>query len=57
MKKPIMLGAVAYDPKVIPIWDIIRDNFNENGVRLDYILFSNYEAQVENLYSNKIDVD
>ncbi len=56
MNKPIMLGAVAYDPKVIPIWDIIRDYFNDNGVRLDYILFSNYEAQVEYLLSNKIDV-
>ncbi len=56
MNKPIMLGAVAYDPKVIPIWDIIRDYFNNNGVRLDYILFSNYEAQVEYLLSNKIDV-
>ncbi len=56
MQKPIMLGAVAYDPKVIPIWDIIRDYFNDNGVRLDYILFSNYEAQVEYLLSGKIDV-
>lgn len=56
MQKPIMLGAVAYDPKVIPIWDIIRDYFNENGVRLDYILFSNYEAQVEYLLAGKIDV-
>ena len=51
-----MLGAVAYDPKVIPIWDIIRDYFNDSGVRLDYILFSNYEAQVEYLLSGKIDV-
>lgn len=56
MKRPIMLGAVAYDPKVIPIWDIIRDYFNNNGVRLDYILFSNYEAQVDYLLNNKIDV-
>jgi len=56
MQKTIMLGAVAYDPKVIPIWDIIRDNFNENGVRLDYILFSNYESQIEYLLSGKIDV-
>lgn len=56
MQKPIMLGAVAYDPKVIPIWDIIRDYFNDSGVRLDYILFSNYEAQVEYLLSGKIDV-
>lgn len=56
MAKTIMLGAVAYDPKVIPIWDIIRDYYNDNGVRLDYILFSNYEAQVEYLLSGKIDV-
>lgn len=56
MQKPIMLGAVAYDPKVIPIWDIIRDYFNDNDLRLDYILFSNYEAQVEYLLSGKIDV-
>ena len=56
MQKTIMLGAVAYDPKVIPIWDIIRDDFNKNGVRLDYILFSNYEAQIEYLLSGKIDV-
>jgi ABC-type phosphate/phosphonate transport system substrate-binding protein len=56
MEKTIMLGAVAYDPKVIPIWDIIRDYFNDNGVRLDYILFSNYEAQIEYLLSGKIDV-
>ena len=56
MQKTIMLGAVAYDPKVIPIWDIIRDDFNNNGVRLDYILFSNYESQIEYLLSGKIDV-
>jgi len=54
--KPIMLGAVAYDAKVIPIWDIIRDYFNDNGVRLDYVLFSNYEAQVDALLSGKVDI-
>ncbi len=54
--KPIMLGAVAYDPKVIPIWDIIRDYYNDNGLRLDYVLFSNYEAQVDALLNQRIDV-
>lgn len=39
MKKPIVVGSVAYDPKIVTIWDIIRDYFNDNGVRLDYVLF------------------
>jgi phosphonate transport system substrate-binding protein len=54
--KPIMLGAVAYDPKVIPIWDIIRDYYQKNDCPLDYVLFSNYEAQVEALLNGFIDV-
>ena len=56
MKKPIVVGSVAYDPKIVTIWDIIRDYFNDNGVRLDYVLFSNYEAQIEYLLSGKIDI-
>lgn len=56
MKKTIMLGAVAYDAKVVPIWDIIRDYYNNNNLRLDYVLFSNYEAQVEALNKGMIDV-
>ncbi|MCT7461079.1 PhnD/SsuA/transferrin family substrate-binding protein [Aliarcobacter cryaerophilus] len=56
MKKPIVVGSVAYDPKIVTIWDIIRDYFNDNGVRLDYMLFSNYEAQIEYLLSGKIDI-
>ena len=56
MQKPIVVGSVAYDPKIVTIWDIIRDYFNDNGVRLDYILFSNYEAQIEYLLSGKIDI-
>ncbi|OCL81937.1 phosphate/phosphite/phosphonate ABC transporter substrate-binding protein [Arcobacter porcinus] len=56
MSKPIVVGSVAYDPKIVTIWDIIRDYFNENGVRLDYMLFSNYEAQIEYLLSGKIDL-
>lgn len=56
MQKPIVVGSVAYDPKIVTIWDIIRDYFNDNGVRLDYVLFSNYEAQIEYLLSGKIDI-
>ncbi|MGB5917589.1 phosphate/phosphite/phosphonate ABC transporter substrate-binding protein [Arcobacter sp.] len=56
MNKPIVVGSVAYDPKIVTIWDIIRDYFNDKGVRLDYMLFSNYEAQIEYLLSGKIDI-
>ncbi|MEW9668382.1 phosphate/phosphite/phosphonate ABC transporter substrate-binding protein [Ammoniphilus sp. 3BR4] len=55
-KKTLMLGAVAYDPKVIEIWDIIRDYFQKNDFPMDYVLFSNYEAQVDSLLKGFIDV-
>ena len=51
-----MIGAVAYDPKVVPIWESMRDYFREAGEPIDYVLFSNYEAQVEALFARSIDV-
>lgn len=58
--KTLLLGAVAYDPKVVPIWDIIRDYANVNaetfGCKLDYVLFSNYERQVDALLKGHIDI-
>jgi len=52
----ILLGAVAYDPKVVTIWEGIRDHFQEQGVALDFALFSNYERQVEELLKCHIDI-
>jgi phosphonate transport system substrate-binding protein len=52
----ILLGAVAYDPKVVTIWEGIREHFHEEGVPLDFALFSNYERQVEELLSGHIDI-
>ena len=43
----LLLGAVAYDPKVVTIWDGFRDWFAEHGLAFDYVLYSNYERQVE----------
>jgi len=56
MTQSILLGAVAYDPKVVTIWEGIRDYFNDEGVPLDFALFSNYERQVEELLSGHIDI-
>jgi ABC-type phosphate/phosphonate transport system substrate-binding protein len=52
----ILLGAVAYDPKVVSIWEGIRDHFREHGVAFDFALFSNYERQVEELLKGHIDI-
>ncbi|HXG58975.1 MAG TPA: PhnD/SsuA/transferrin family substrate-binding protein [Thermoanaerobaculia bacterium] len=52
----ILLGAVAYDPKVVTIWEGIRDYFRQQGVPLDFALFSNYERQVEELLAGHIDI-
>jgi ABC-type phosphate/phosphonate transport system substrate-binding protein len=52
----ILLGAVAYDAKVVPIWEGIREHFKEAGAPMDFCLFSNYERQLESLLAGHIDV-
>jgi phosphonate transport system substrate-binding protein len=52
----ILLGAVAYDPKVVTIWEGIRGHFQSEGVPLDFALFSNYERQVETLLKGRVDI-
>lgn len=54
--RPLRVGAVAYDPRVVTIWEGFREYFDEKGVPTDYVLFSNYEAQVEALLGGVIDV-
>jgi ABC-type phosphate/phosphonate transport system substrate-binding protein len=52
----LVLGAVAYDPKVVTIWEMIRDWYRERGQALDYVLFGSYEQQVEALLARQIDI-
>lgn len=52
----LLLGAVAYDPKVVTIWDGFRAWLRRQGLELDYVLYSNYERQVEDLVGGRIDV-
>lgn len=54
--KPVVLGAVAYDAKVVTIWDGFQRWFQERGLPFDYMLFSNYERQVESQFDGAIDV-
>src|SRR2546426_1241208 len=52
----VVVGAVAYDPKVVEIWEAMREYFAEAGVPTDYVLFSNYESQVDALFKRFIDI-
>jgi phosphonate transport system substrate-binding protein len=46
MTTQIILGAVAYDAKVVTIWDGFRAYCAARGIALDYILYTSYERQV-----------
>jgi ABC-type phosphate/phosphonate transport system substrate-binding protein len=52
----LILGAVAYDPKVVTIWDGFRAYLAGHGLDFDYVLFSNYERQVQALFDGQITV-
>jgi phosphonate transport system substrate-binding protein len=53
----LVLGAVAYDPKVVTIWDGFRAWLRGPGrLDFDYVLYSNYERQAEDLVAGRVDV-
>ena len=52
----LLMGAVAYDAKVVTIWEGFRDYFVERGLDYDYVLYSNYERQVASHLSGHIHV-
>jgi ABC-type phosphate/phosphonate transport system substrate-binding protein len=47
MNKAIWVGAVAYNPKVVTIWEGMRSYFHEEAhLPVEIVLFQSYEAQV-----------
>ncbi|MET7950216.1 PhnD/SsuA/transferrin family substrate-binding protein [Micromonospora sp. NPDC005324] len=51
----VLLGAVAYDPKVVTIWEGFRTWLRGQGLDFDFVLYSHYERQVEDLVAGRID--
>lgn len=49
-----VVGAVAYDAKVVTIWEGFKDWFDGQRLRFDYVLYSNYERQVEALLAGEL---
>jgi ABC-type phosphate/phosphonate transport system substrate-binding protein len=56
MERPYVLGAVAYDPKVVTIWEGFKAFFARRGFAFDFVLYSNYEAQVEAHLAGHLDL-
>src|SRR5262245_23510882 len=56
MTEPLILGAVAYDAKVVPIWDGFRAWFARHDFAFDYVLYTNYERQVDAHLRGDLDV-
>ena len=56
MSRTIWVGAVAYDPKVVTIWEGMRHYFHEEArLPVEVVLFQSYELQVAALLSQSGD--
>src|SRR5271169_6617246 len=57
MSRTLWVGAVAYDPKVVAIWEGMRRYFQEEArVPIEVVLFQSYEAQVSALLASPGDL-
>lgn len=55
--RTIWIGAVAYDPKVVTIWEGMRRYFHEEKqLPVEVVLFQSYETQVQALLADGNDV-
>lgn len=52
----LRLGAVAYHPRIVTIWERFRTYFADAGVPTDYILYSNYERLVEAVLDGTVEI-
>ena len=52
----LVMAAVSYDAKVVTIWEGFKSWFSGRGLAFDYVLYSNYERQVEALVAGDVHV-
>ena len=53
-EQTLLMGAVAYDPKVVTIWEGFRRWLRASGLDFDFVLYSHYERQVDDLVAGRI---
>jgi phosphonate transport system substrate-binding protein len=54
--RAVKIGVVAYAPKVVTIWEGIKDYLRHQGFNADYVLYSNYPALVEALVVGHVEI-
>ncbi len=52
----VRVGAVAYHPRIVTIWETFLEHFEREGVSTDYILYSNYERLVEAILAGDVEI-
>jgi phosphonate transport system substrate-binding protein len=52
----ITVGAVAYHPRVVTIWEAFRAYFAGAGAPTDYVLYSNYERLVDAVLDGEVEI-
>jgi ABC-type phosphate/phosphonate transport system substrate-binding protein len=52
----VLVGAVAYHPRIVTIWEAFLEHFDRAGVSTDYTLYSNYERLVEALLAGDVEI-
>ena len=51
----VLMGAVAFGPAAVTIWDGFKTWFNKNGLPFEYVLYCNYDRQISELLLGHID--
>jgi ABC-type phosphate/phosphonate transport system substrate-binding protein len=52
----VRVGAVAYAPSAVTVFEGMRRYFAQAGQPLDYVLYSNYDALVQALRDGQVDI-
>lgn len=52
----VRVGAVAYHPRIVTIWETFLEHFEREGVATDYILYSNYERLVAAVLAGEVEI-
>jgi phosphonate transport system substrate-binding protein len=54
MNAELLMGAVCYDAKVVTIWTGFRRWLRDHDLPFDFVLYSNYERQVDDLVAGHL---
>jgi phosphonate transport system substrate-binding protein len=52
----VRVGAVAYHPRIVTIWESFLEHFDGQGIATDYVLYSNYERLVDALLAGEVEI-